>query len=310
MFSEIISSDRPPLRDFQERALTILEDPGHLICVSPTGSGKSRIYEEFSSLRPTKMLLVTPLIALARQQAEKLQRQGHKVHLSAGAGGLRTGFPFSPRESGIWIASPEQLLHPFHRSKFELWRPNFLVVDECHCLWDWGDRFRPSFRQLPSLTKFHFVERSLWLTATLPQGARLELKRDLTTHSQFPIREQGQFALPLNLSLEVQHVEWNDRMERLLAWIAERDGAGIIFSPTRNTAERITRVFQSLNHRAHSYHAGLSAEERQLIEEKMSLQELDILVATSAFGMGMDYPHLQWSALWQVPQRFCNSRRR
>jgi ATP-dependent DNA helicase RecQ len=115
------------------------------------------------------------------------------------------------------------------------------------------------------------------------------------------VTELGSFALPEQLSLEIRKAPWIDRMEVLVHWISQRTGPGIVFAPTRPSTLRIARVLESLGKRVLCYHAGLSSEERRLTEKKVADQEVDVLVSTSAFGMGMDYPHLIWALLWQPP---------
>jgi superfamily II DNA helicase RecQ len=116
------------LRPFQRDALDALESgPGHLVCVAPTGSGKSLIYERFSkSGAARRMLLVTPLVALARQQARCLRAAGIRTWL--GAGGEEA--PALDSGSGAWIVSPEKLLVDRQRQRAREWAPDFLVVDE------------------------------------------------------------------------------------------------------------------------------------------------------------------------------------
>jgi ATP-dependent DNA helicase RecQ len=260
------------LRPFQIEALEALQRPANVICVAPTGSGKSLIYERLARNPGIRLLLVSPLVALARQQRARL------------GGAAR-------------VLSPEALAEPSRLKELDELKPNFLVVDECHCLWDWGERFRPAFREIPRLLKRYSFNRTLWLTATLPPDARSELKKIFET----PPIELGRFALPENLSLDVARQPLARRMQTVLDWSEKNPEPGIVFTQTREMTERLARLLRGAGVNACAYHAGLSREERKLLEEQVGHATPQVVVATSAFGMGMDYPHLRWAVLWQAP---------
>ncbi len=285
------------LRPFQKNALLALGNSelsrNHVLCIAPTGMGKSLIYETAASQLSTRTLLVTPLVALARQQYEKLKRLSIPVAL--GAGGAAQKPPLS--QTGAWIISPEMLLNHSTESYLRKWKPNFLVVDECHCLWEWGENFRPAFSFIPNLLKDYKIQRSLWLTATLPFDARLKLREILPN----TLVEMGHFDLPLGLNLMIMQVSYSDRASVLLNWIQKQTGPGIIFVPTREATLRISRLLQSTRKKVIAYHGGMSSEERKNIESLVREKIPDIVVATSAFGMGMDYPHLKYVGVWQAP---------
>lgn len=280
------------LRPFQAQALRALVDPVHLICVAATGSGKSLIYETMAESPDVRVLLVTPLVALARQQAKKLRERGIQTALSAG------GLSEVPRgKSGAWILSPESLQMPTRQAVLKQWQPNLLVVDECHCLWDWGDSFRPAFAAIPSLLREHSIERSLWLTATLPPNAREDLRAQLPG----AVLEQGGFSLPADLDLSLVRTPWPERPGALLDFVMRQGGSGLVFAGTRDWTERISRWLTAAGIRTGVYHAGMSKEERVAIEAQLERKEIRVVVCTSAFGMGMDFAHLEWVALWQSP---------
>lgn len=285
------------LRPFQKAALLALEHPGHVLCIAPTGAGKSLIYER-AALKPgRRTLLITPLIALGRQQHARLSDVSG-LHARLGAGCPSEGPP-PGREPGIWIVSPERLLSASGQAHLKRWQPDFLVVDECHCLWEWGERFRPAFQRIPALLSELRIDSSLWLTATLPPAARAELTQQI--RSRGPLTELGAFDLPPGLELKVVRMPWVERTEALLGWLLQQREPGILFVPTRESSERLTRLIQAMGLTPIAYHAGLSTEERRALEARIARELPDVVVATSAFGMGMDYPRLQWAAFWQAP---------
>jgi ATP-dependent DNA helicase RecQ len=281
------------LRPFQKEALQLLSAPIHLLCIAPTGSGKSLIYETIAREVGRKTLLISPLIALARQQAERLRAQGMNVVLYCGT----SPKPPAPTGSAIWIISPESLQSPPIFQRIRRWRPDFLVVDECHCLYDWGERFRTAFLEIPQLIHSLGIPRSLWLTATLPLAARLELQERMAA----PLQVIGRFELPPNLNLRVSHIPWIYRSQILLDEVVRRKNAGIVFVNTRGATLKVQNLISATGRTALIYHAGLSHEERCSIESGFKEASDTVLIATSAFGMGMDYAHFRWTVLWQPP---------
>gem|GEM_PF-1033668 len=282
------------LRPFQKSALEALANSGlrHLICISATGSGKSLIYEEHARSTKCRMLLFTPLVALGRQQAARLQASGIPVRVGSATP--------SAGNWQVWILSPESLEHEATLAALENWKPEFLVVDECHCLWDWGEDFRPAFRKIPELpARLASLRKTLWLTATLPTRARQQLVELLKESGV--VEEHGRFALPEQLSLSIRRVTIPNRPKHLLADLTRNQAAGIIFAGTRANAEKINLLTQAVGISSAHYHAGLSREERISLESLVRDRKLQLIVATSAFGMGMDFSHLSRVWLWQPP---------
>lgn len=280
------------LRPFQKAALDALVfSPSHVLCVAPTGAGKSLIYEQSAKSPGTRMVLITPLVALARQQYRKLRSLGIPTAFASGQD------HDSPPQSGVWILSPETLQYESKKAMLKNWRPNLLVVDECHCLWDWGETFRPAFSLIPDLIQNLNIERSLWLTATLPYDARLQLRKALP-HS---LKEIGEFSISPQIQLWVHSVDWVDRAQFLIQWLQKVEGQGLIFVSSREATLKLARLLQAIGKKVQIYHGGMGSEERRNIENQVSQEIPDIVITTSAFGMGMDYPHLKFVVLWQIP---------
>lgn len=261
----------PPLKPFQSQALHYLSDPEikHLICISATGSGKTRIIEEWIAKTQEATLLISPLIALNRQHQSRFDALG-----------------FSRR---VRILTPEKL------STIRETERHHLVVDECHTVFEWGESFRPSIRILPKQGSTY--RKSLWLTATLPFPELIMLKEELGTQTQV----MGEFSLPQGLQSKAFHIEGYRKFDFLRTILAHHDSPGLIFSFTRDGTERLARWLNLNGVSSVFYHAGMSREERRNLEDGILKNRWQCVVATVAFGMGMHIPALRWGICWNYP---------
>jgi superfamily II DNA helicase RecQ len=204
-----------------------------------------------------------------------------------------------PSGPGVWVVNPESL----SGRKFEslkAWDPNFLVVDEAHCIWEWGETFRPAFRKVLTVVPELKLEKSFWCTATLPSFARKQLREVLGTS----LRELGKFEIPEQLSIQRIRARGFERIDLLHQLIERTRGqSGMIFVNTRGASERIQTYLSHWGVASAFYHAGMGVEERIALEKHLNThrdsKKIIWVVATSAFGMGMDYPFLKTCILFE-----------
>ena len=276
------------LKPFQEEALRSLTLYAHTILIAPTGSGKSLIFQSYLARFPkTRAILISPLNALARQHEENLK--AFEIPVFQGVGREGKGPPKGP---GVWILNPEKLCGRYLSGAKE-WRPDLLIVDEAHCIWEWGGHFRPEFSKIPALVRDLSISKSFWCTATLPAPALEQILIGLPGAPEI----LGKFAIPPALQIERIRVSPHRRIEYLRSRLLERASeSGMIFVSTRKSSVRIENFLRQWNIPVLSYHAGMSSEERILLERELRLRSKlkspIWIVATTAFGMGMDYPFL------------------
>jgi ATP-dependent DNA helicase RecQ len=276
------------LRSFQKKALEYfaLDLPSHhLLCIASTGSGKSLIYEQMATQSKLRILLISPLLALARQQQRKLQTLNVLVGMKSAQENTLACFA-----SGVWIMSPENLASQKTKALLYQWKPHFLVVDECHCIWEW-EHFRPAFRLITDLFLEIPFQKSLWLSATLSLKAQEELKAFFSKKNQ-TLFQIGDFCLPQNLFLSVQKKDFEERLFTCTQMLQQKKPY-LVFVQTRILAERLHRLVLHWEKNTVFYHAGMSQEERKNTEEQIKKEQIRIIIATTAFGMGMDYAFIQ-----------------
>jgi len=266
------------LYPFQSTAIRFLQKSNiHLALTAPTGSGKGVVLEVLAENPEERILLLTPLIALARQQRIRFELAGIPAHR-------------------VRILSPESAL--LQERRIQEWDPTLVAVDEAHCIYEWGERFRPAYGQLFGLLQRLRVSRSLWMSATFPRT----LFQDLLNNVDGSWTRLGTFSFPKNLDSNFLQTRPTDRVEIIRESVLHESDPGILFVGTRKEVRRYFSVLGPMRPML-PYHAGLSDEERRAVENRLLLDKCArySIVATNAFGMGMDFPSLRWVKLAQAP---------
>ena len=285
------------LRPGQEAALRAILEGHDTLVVMPTGAGKSMIYQAAGSLIPGPTLVVSPLIALQRDQVGAVEEQevGGAALLNSTVTEAETHQALEKLKEGeleFLFLAPEQFNHEEIIDQLREAKPSLFVVDEAHCISEWGHDFRPDYLRLGVIIEELGHPRVLALTATASQPVRNEILQRLNMKDPRVI-VQG-FDRP-NIWLGV--VTCQDESEKKQI-IQERvdaaDKPGIIYVATRKHAEEIADLLSGNGTKAAFYHAGMKTKERKQVENAFMDDEVEVIVATNAFGMGIDKENVRF----------------
>ncbi len=272
------------------------------LVVMPTGGGKSLCYQIPALLFEGLTVVVSPLISLMKDQVEQLDELGvGAVYLNStlSAGEYRENRARIVRgEIKLLYLAPETLLMERTLALLDSQTISCLAIDEAHCISEWGHDFRPEYRQLAELRRRYPGAVCMALTATATPGVQRDIKKSLSFDSSNEF--VAGFDRP-NLFLEI--CSKSSPKEQALAFVKRFHGqSGIIFCATRKKVDELTALLTGKGFSAAAYHAALSDQERQKNQELFIRDDVDIIVATIAFGMGINKPDIRFILHYDLPR--------
>jgi ATP-dependent DNA helicase RecQ len=287
----------------QERAISDVFAGRDVLMVLPTGSGKSAVYQIPSMVLPKPVVVVSPLLALLRdQQVKMVKRDIDCVRLDGTVRGKARREAFERIEKGgplLVMTTPETLGTEEARRVLGQTGISLAAVDEAHCISEWGYDFRPSYLQIGDRLRELGSPPVLALTATATARVREAIVTSLGMREPSVVASSPHRS---NLAFEVLQCEGDVRLRVVLRLVKRLRRPGIVYCATRREAEAVYILLKKFEIPAYRYHGGMTAKERDAQQKKfMRPQHRSVMVATSAFGLGIDKRNIRYIVHFQAP---------
>ncbi len=289
-------------RPGQEDVVEAVVEGHNVLAIMPTGGGKSLCFQIPALLREGVTLVVSPLIALMRDQVRGLQAAGVAAGaLTSGHTQEETDSVFQALAAGqlkLLYLAPERLASTAMQAALKRYNIALIAVDEAHCVSQWGHDFRPDYLRIGELRRALNVPVAAF-TATADRDTQQEIIERLFAGSQPQVFLRG-FDRP---NIHLAFTAKDSPRRQILDFVAPRKGqSGIVYCGTRAKTQALSAALNEAGHRACYYHGGMEAEDRRIVEGRFANEDGLIVVATVAFGMGVDKPDIRWVAHADLPK--------
>lgn len=294
-------------REGQQQTIEQLLASHSSLAVFPTGSGKSLCYQFTATQLPHLTLVISPLIALMHDQLDFLRAKGiaaasldssqSKEQSQAVIDGVNNGV------IKILMISVERFKNERFRRFIKQVPISMLVVDEAHCISEWGHNFRPDYLKLPSYQQALAIPLVLLLTATATRRVQRDMAQKFAIHPEH-IVQTGFYRA--NLDIELIRAAADDKYQQLSKVLDEVQGASIVYVTLQKTAHDLAHSLAQQGYSATAYHAGLSSDVRSAIQADFMASRTQIIVATIAFGMGIDKADIRLVVHYDLPKSIEN----
>ena len=290
----------------QEAIIRNLLEGNDTFVLMPTGGGKSLCYQLPSLIMEGTAIVVSPLIALMKNQVDVVnglsEETGVAHYLNSSLNRAAINQVYKDVHEGrtkLLYVAPESLNKEDNLEFFRSFKISFYAIDEAHCISEWGHDFRPEYRNIrPTINKIGAAP-VIALTATATDKVRMDIKKSLGIADAKEFKSSFNRA---NLYYEVRH-KTNDIDKQIIKFIKQHPGkSGIIYCISRKKVEELAAVLKANDIKAAAYHAGLDSATRSQTQDDFLMERIDVIVATIAFGMGIDKPDVRFVIHYDIPK--------
>src|SRR6202000_1155532 len=288
-------------RPMQEEIIKSVLLGQYLLALLPAGGGKSVCFQVPALAKEGRCIVVSPLIALMKDQVENLKEKGiEAIAITSGMGKREVDIALDNCIYGnikFLYLSPERLLSDLVRERIKYMKVNLIAVDEAHCISQWGYDFRPPYLHISELRELHPDVPVLALTATATHEVAEDIRQKLLFKQANTYRQSFERK---NISYVVQHED--NKFRKLLDVAKGVKGSGIVYVRSRKETAEIANFYNENGFKADFYHAGLTMEQRSQRQEDWKANRTRIIVATNAFGMGIDKSDVRFVIHKDMPE--------